>query len=194
MVLRITQYGEPVLRQRGKTITRFDASIAAFARDLFETMVAGDGIGLAAPQVGKSLHFFVVDLRSRTSEAEIARLDGKPIPPALLLPLVVANSKMEYLPGETASVEEGCLSFPGIRGNVARPLTVRLSYQDAQGLQHVLEATGLLARVLQHEYDHVEGVLFIDRMDPQRVEELEPKLKQLKRETRAALKSATPAK
>jgi peptide deformylase len=193
MPLRITQYGEPVLRKRGATIKKFDADLAAFARDMLETMVAGEGIGLAAQQVGKALRFFVIDLQSRTPEAEEVKLDGKIIPAPLLFPLVVANPEVEYLPGGTKAVEEGCLSFPNIRGNVLRPLAVRLRYRDLQGQPHLLETSGLLARAIQHEFDHVEGVLFIDRMDPAWVEEIEPKLKKLKRETSALLSQLTSA-
>jgi peptide deformylase len=138
--------------------------------------------------VGKALRFFVADLQSRTPEAEEARLDGKVIPPPLLFPLIVANPQVEYLPGGSKNVDEGCLSFPDIRGKIIRPLAVRLRYQDLQGQPHVLETSGLLARVIQHEFDHVEGVLFIDRMDPQWIEEIEPKLKKLKRTTAAFLK------
>jgi len=189
MSLPISQYGEPVLRQRGAPIKSFDPALAAFARDMLATMIEGEGIGLAAQQVGQAVRLFVADLLSRTSEAEPIRLDGKIIPPALLFPLTVVNPEVEYLPGGTKTVEEGCLSFPGIRGDISRPLAVKLRYQDLSGQPHVLETSGLLARVIQHEFDHVEGVLFIDRMDSSYLESLEPKLKKLKRDTRAALKS-----
>jgi peptide deformylase len=188
MLLRITHYGEPVLRQRGATIKSFDSRLAALARDMLETMVHGEGIGLAAQQVGHAVRLFVADLLSRTAEAEEILLDGKSIPPALLFPFTAVNPVVEYLPGKTHTVEEGCLSFPGVRGDVARPLAVRLRYQDLQGQAHVLETSGLFARVIQHEYDHVEGVLFTDRMDPGHVEDLDPKLKKLKRETRLNLR------
>jgi peptide deformylase len=188
MPMRVTQYGEPVLRERGATVAKFDAALAAFAQEMLETMVAHEGIGLAAQQVSRAIRLFVVDLQSRTSEAEPVKLDGKSIPAALLLPLTVINPEVVYLPGETRSVEEGCLSFPDIRGKVARPWAVRLRYQDLQGKPHVLETSGLFARVIQHEYDHVEGVLFIDRMEPSIVEELEPLLKALKKQTRQAMR------
>ena len=190
MLLRITHYGEPVLRQRGATVKTFDPALAALARDMLETMIAEEGIGLAAQQVGKALRLFIADLLGRTSEAEPIRLDGKIIPPALLFPLVAVNPEVEYVPGEIKAVEEGCLSFPGIRGDIARPLAVKLRYQDLQGQPHVVETSGLLARVFQHEFDHVEGVLFIDRMDPSDLEALDTKLKKLKRDTRLRLKES----
>ena len=194
MLLSVCQYGHPVLRQRGAKITAFDQALASFARDMLETMVEHEGIGLAAQQVGQAKRLFVADLQSRTAEAEKITLDGKPVPPALLMPLIAANPEVEFLPGEKRTVEEGCLSFPEIRGKISRPWSVRLRYQDPQGKPHVLETSGLLARVIQHEFDHVEGVLFIDRMDPTYVEELDPKLKKLKRVGQTEAKSALKGK
>jgi peptide deformylase len=193
MSLSVCLYGEPVLRKRGATVTTFDKTLADFARDMLETMTMHEGIGLAAQQVGHAKRLFVADLQSRTAEAEKVVLDGKSVPPALLMPLIVANPEVEYLPGATRTVEEGCLSFPEIRGKVSRPWSVRLRYQDAQGKPHVLETSGLLARVIQHEFDHVEGVLFIDRMDPKYVEELDRELKKLKRESRSSPKAGARA-
>jgi peptide deformylase len=165
MLLDVTFYGDPVLRKRGATVAVFDKPLADFARDMLETMAANEGIGLAAQQVGHAKRLFVADLQSRTAEAEKIILDGKSVPPALLMPLIVANPEVEYLPGEKRDVEEGCLSFPEIRGKVSRPWSVRLRYHD------------------------VQGVLFIDRMDPKYVEGLEPALKKLKRETRDSSKT-----
>jgi len=190
MLLTVVHYGDPVLRQRGANIAAFDKALADYARDLLATMAASEGIGLASQQVGQARRLFVADLLARTPEAEKVTLDGKAVPPALLMPLVAANPEVEFLPGEKRDVEEGCLSFPGIRGKVTRPWAVRLRYQDLQGKPHVLETSGLLARVIQHEFDHVEGVLFIDRMDEKHVAELEPELKKLKRQGRAAAKSS----
>lgn len=188
MPLTVVHYGDPVLRQRGAEVTAFDKKLAALAHDMLETMVEHEGIGLAAQQVGHARRLFVVDLLSRTAEAENVLHDGKSVPPALLMPLVAVNPAVEFLPGRKHEVEEGCLSFPEIRGKVIRPWAVRLRYQDLQGKPHVLETTGLFARVIQHEFDHVEGVLFIDRMDADYVKEIEPELKKLKRQTRAAAK------
>ncbi len=190
MLLTVVHYGDPVLRQRGEDVTVFDKKLAAYAHDMLETMVANEGIGLASQQVGQARRLFVADLLSRTAEAENVIHDGKAVPPALLMPLVAVNPSVEFLPGKKHEVEEGCLSFPEIRGKVIRPFAVRLRYQDLQGKPHVLETTGLFARVIQHEFDHVEGVLFIDRMDADFVKEIEPELKKLKRQTRAAAKKA----
>jgi len=191
MLLDVRMYGDPVLRKRGATVASFDKALADFSRDMLETMEANAGIGLAAQQVGHAKRVFVADLLSRTSEAEKITLDGKSVPPALLMPLVVVNPEVDLLPGEKREVEEGCLSFPEIRGKVARPWAVRLRYQDLLGKPHVLETSGLLARVIQHEFDHVEGVLFIDRMDPRHVEGLEPELRKLKRNARSTSERRT---
>ncbi len=188
MLLNVVKYGDPVLRQRGAKVTAFDKALANYASDMLETMMANDGIGLASQQVGQAKLMFVADLLSRTAEAEKVTFDGKLVPAALLMPLVVVNPEVELLPGRKNTVEEGCLSFPEIRGAVSRPWSVRLRYQDLQGKAHVLETTGLLARVIQHEFDHVEGVLFIDRMDPKYVAELEPELKKLKKLGKSAAK------
>jgi peptide deformylase len=190
MILPVVHYGDPVLRQRGADVTVFDKKLAAFAHDMLETMVANEGIGLASQQVGQARRLFVADLLSRTQEAENVLHDGKSVPPALLMPLVVVNPAVEFLPGKKHVVEEGCLSFPEIRGEVTRPYAVRLHYQDLQGKPHTLETSGLFARVIQHEFDHVEGVLFIDRMDADYLKEIDPELKKLKKQTRAAAKKA----
>ncbi len=186
MLLTVRQYGDPVLRQRGAAITAFDKALANYARDLHETMKANEGIGLASQQVGQARRIFVADLQSRTSEAEKIMLDGKPVPAALLMPLFAVNPELAYLPGEKRDAEEGCLSFPEIRGKVNRPWAVQLRYQDLQGKPHVLETSGLFARVIQHEFDHVEGVLFIDRMDAKYVQSLDAELKKLKKQGKAA--------
>ncbi|HTB62925.1 MAG TPA: peptide deformylase [Opitutales bacterium] len=185
MLLDVCIYGDPVLRKRGATVTTFDKNLAMFARDMLETMVENEGIGLAAQQVGQAKRVFVADLLSRAAESEKIIFDDKPVPAALLMPLIVINPEVEFLPGAKKAIEEGCLSFPEIRGPVPRPWSVRLRYQDLQGKPHVLETSGLLARVIQHEFDHVEGVLFIDRMDPDYVKGLEPEIKKLKRNARS---------
>ena len=148
------------------------------------------GIGLAAQQVFNPVRLFVADLLSRTPEQDNVKLDGKPCRPRWM-PMVVINDIVEYLPGETREVEEGCLSLPEIRGKVVRPWSIRLRYQDLQGKPHVLETNGLLARVIQHQFDHVEGVLFIDRMAPDYVEKIDSDLKKLKRQTRANMKPSS---
>ena len=191
MVLRVTHFGEPILHRDGDPVTEFDASLRTLAEDMVETMYAMEGVGIAAQQVDLPLRFFVIDMQLPPDEpAFLSRLDGRPIPHALLFPLHCANPEVEPVAPETDTMEEGCLSFPGIRAEITRPLTVRLRYQDLTGARHELLADGWLARAIQHEYDHTRGILFTERMDPRTRRDLETKLKRLKRETRDRLRGA----
>ena len=180
MVLRVTQYGEPVLREKGETVKRFDGELARLASDMHETMNAYEGIGLAAQQVGLALRLCVVDLGEAALETGIALVDGKTLPPAVLMPLFLVNPQVRTTsPAEVEVMEEGCLSFRGIRGDVPRPIRIEVSYEDLDGQSHSLVCEGLLARCIQHEVDHLEGVLFIDRMSESDVRRLRKKLRRL---------------
>lgn len=185
MIRRIIQYGEPLLREAGAEVVEFGEPLKKLAQDMLETMVAAEGTGLAAQQVGMSLRFFVLDISWHEDLAEMrVLLDGRPVPPALLMPLAMANARIEALSEEKVVAEEGCLSIPGMRGEVARFTFIRVSYQDLEGTSHVLEAKDWLARVIQHEQDHNEGILYVDRMDKQGRRLLEGKLKRLERRQR----------
>lgn len=191
MSLRVTLYGEPVLREKGAVVERFDEELSSLAAAMLETMEAEEGIGLAAQQVDRALQLCVVDIAGLPpDEAGRPFFDGREIPADLLMPLVLANPTVTPLPSEEVPYEEGCLSFPGVRGNVARPERIAVRYQDLQGAWHDLKTGGLLARVIQHEVDHLNGVLFIDRMDPRTLRAVESKVKKLKRSTRDMLKRA----
>ena len=182
MVLRVTQYGEPVLREKGETVKSFDGELERLARDMRETMEAHEGIGLAAQQVGLAMRLCVVDLGPAAVETGITRLDGKMVPPAVLMPLFLVNPQVETTPPvEVEVMEEGCLSFCGIRGDVPRPNRIEVSYADLDGQKHVLVCEDLLARCIQHEVDHLEGVLFIDRMPESDFRRLRKKLRRLSR-------------
>ncbi len=182
MVLRVTQYGEPVLREKGETVKRFDGDLARLARDMRETMEAHEGIGLAAQQVGVTLRLCVVDLGAAAAETGITLLDGKMVPPAVLMPLFLVNPRVETAPPvEVGVMEEGCLSFRGIRGDVPRPNRIEVNYADLDGQNHILVCEELLARCIQHEVDHLEGVLFIDRMSQSDFRRLRKKLRRLSR-------------
>ncbi|MGB0370918.1 MAG: peptide deformylase [Opitutales bacterium] len=190
MILRITEFGEPVLKEVGAEVTTFDADLKRLSEDMVDTMRSADGIGLAAQQVDKSLQICVVDVNFENRPPDyFYELDGKTPPLDLIMPMVLVNPKMELLPSDDEDYEEGCLSFPDIRGNVSRPTEVEVEYQDLDGNSHKLRAGGILARVIQHEVDHLNGVLFIDRMERPVVQRLEKKLKRLKRATRDKLKS-----
>ncbi|MGF1484033.1 MAG: peptide deformylase [Opitutales bacterium] len=191
MRLRVTQFGESILKEKGAPVTTFGPELKQLAEDMVETMHAEEGIGLAAQQIGQALQFFVMDLAMPESDADFDwRYDGRKLPLDLIFPLAVVNPQIEIVPpGTPAEAEEGCLSFPGIRGAIERPEAIVLGFQDVEGNAHVLECNGLCARCVQHEYDHNQGVLFTERMGPATVKQLEPKLKKLKRQTRDFLKS-----
>jgi peptide deformylase len=193
MLLPICKFGTPVLRQKGEPVTTFDPALSELAANMLETMRAAHGIGLAAQQVGKALQFFVIDLTGKPgSPPEFsATLDGKSVLPDLLMPLAAANPEVEILPDDEWLYEEGCLSFPGLTGDVARCEKVRLRYHDLKGERHEIVCDGLFARCIQHEFDHCQGVLFIDRMEKPDLMKIQTKVKQLKRETQARLRELT---
>ena len=184
MILPIVQYNEPILRRAGEPVREFDAQLKTLFHDMVATMHDADGIGLAAQQIGLDLRFCVIDLRGGLEDSRYT-FDERPGPPLdLLMPLAMANPELSFPRAERATHEEGCLSFPDIRGDVERPEHVRVRYQDLEGHFHTIECDGLFARCIQHEADHLDGILFIDRMPPKTLKALEKKLKILKRRTR----------
>ncbi len=197
MILRITQYGEPVLRVKGEPVTCFDSDLEVFARDMIETMHAHNGVGLAAQQVNCALQICVVDLRAAYVSKERIDFeytcDGKTPPLQIIMPLVIVNPRLKLIPGTKVVDEEGCLSFPNLQGSVERYRSICLEFQDLQGAPHVLDCNNFLARVIQHEFDHLQGVLYIDRMDKQDLTRLAPELKNLKRQARSKLRKAQKA-
>jgi peptide deformylase len=149
---RIVRMGESVLREEAAPVEVFDAELAELVEDMFETMYAAEGIGLAAPQIGISKRIFVIDTRDENDPNE-----GRYV---VINPEVVERSK------ETDRATEGCLSIPGIEEVVERPSRIRIRALDAAGEPFELEADELLGRALQHEHDHLDGVLFLDRITP----------------------------
>lgn len=156
MVLPIYLYGSDVLREEAEEIQENSDELQALIEDMIETMRGAAGIGLAAPQVGRSLRLFVVDLDPLREDLEA---DGEDVPPQ---PMVFINPEIVAESDDAVAFEEGCLSIPDIRYDVDRPSAIEVSFLDRDFNQQVLEADGMLARVIQHEYDHVEGVLFLD--------------------------------
>ena len=191
MLLRVTQYGEPILRKVGTAITEFDADLAQLADDMVDTMYDEEGIGLAAQQIGKAIQLFVMDVRPPEGEqpAFDYRFDGKQPPLDLIMPMALANPKVSIIDSSKDVYEEGCLSFPDVRGKVTRPIGVRCEFQDTEGNSHILEATGLLGRCILHESDHLNGELFIDKMDKRDLQRMTPRIKKIKRGSRDFLKS-----
>jgi len=187
MGLQIVHFNDPVLRKKGAKVTAFDAGLRALADEMVAVMHAAAGIGLAAQQVGRPLQLFVADLREVESEFSW-ELDGAKPPLDLFMPMVVVNPEVTAVPEPELVYEEGCLSFPGIRGDVIRPDEITVKFQDGHGTPHTLRCTGLLARCIQHETDHLNGVLFIDRMEPATLALIDAELKALKKRTREAAK------
>ncbi len=187
MLLQIVHYNEPVLRKKGEKISTFDSPLAQLAEDMVETMHAAGGIGLAAQQVGRAVQLCVVDLRQAQTDYTW-QLDSKKPPKELIMPLVLVNPAVTAELEPSTESDEGCLSFPEIRGDVIRPDRIRVQYRDVHGHPHTLDCTGLLSRCIQHEADHLNGVLFIDRMDKETLARIDPALKSLKKQTREAKK------
>lgn len=184
MPLEIVNYNDQILRKKGAPVEKFDTALRQLAADMVGTMHAASGIGLAAQQVGLALQFAVVDLRAAKFDGDWL-LDGNKPPLELIMPLAIANPVVKILEGDDYIYEEGCLSFPEIRGDVTRPDVIQLDYQDLDGVKHTLVCNDLLARCIQHEVDHLNGVLFIDRMEKKVRRPLDKALKQLAAETKA---------
>lgn len=188
MSLRIVHYNEPVLRTKGEKVNTFDAALAQLAADMVAAMHQAGGIGLAAQQVGRSLQLCVVDLRE--SEADFSwELDGARPPLDLFMPLAIVNPQITVTPGTDETLfEEGCLSFPKIRGDIARPDAITVKFKDERGVPHLLKCDGLFSRCIQHEADHLNGVLFIDRMDKKTRATVDEAVKTLAKATKAEAK------
>lgn len=186
MSLPIVHYNSPVLREKGARITAFDADLATLAHDMIETMHNARGIGLAAQQIGRALQLCVVDLRA--AEIDFTwQLDGAKPPLDLFMPMVIVNPEVTVKPSTDDYIyEEGCLSFPEIRGDVIRPDAIAVTFQDQNGVPHVLECDGLFARCIQHEVDHLNGTLFIDRMEKRVRSRIDKAVKELAAATKAA--------
>jgi peptide deformylase len=149
-------------------------------------MYAYKGVGLAAQQVGHALQITVIDVRGVTDRPSSLELKGKPADVAEMMPLVLINPELT-LAGETAAGPEGCLSFPEVFADITRPQFVDVKALNDKGKPIEFRAGGLLARAIQHEWDHLHGILFIDRMDKKTKEELKPDLEALQAETKAEL-------
>lgn len=154
MIFPIVLYGDPVLKRKAKDIVQGDETVKEFVESMYETMYAAQGVGLAAPQVGQSIRLFVVD----TTPMEENEEDG-------LRKAFINPTMIEEL-GEEWPFEEGCLSIPGIRADVLRKPTIKIKYFDEEWNEHEETYEGMSARVIQHEYDHIEGVLFTDYLTP----------------------------
>jgi peptide deformylase len=163
--------GDPVLREEADEVAAYDGELRSLVRDMYETMYAEEGIGLAAPQIGVSKRVIVLDLRREDHDDE---------------PIALVNPRLTWTSSDTAKQTEGCLSIPGLEEIVERPAKVRVEAHDPEGEAVMLEADELLARALQHEIDHLDGVLFFDRVSALKRRMLLKKWKKLEEEKQEA--------
>ena len=188
MILEIVKYGNPILRQRGAAIEKITPEIKRLIADMFETMRERHGVGLAAQQIGKALQLTVIDVREVGPERpSTLELKGKSADVNEIMPLVLINPEITPV-GEPATGGEGCLSFPEIFAEISRPESVDVKALNEKGKPIEFRAGGLLARAVQHETDHLNGILFIDRMERKQKEEFRDELDALQAATKAELK------
>jgi peptide deformylase len=174
MILPIVAYGTPVLRAKAKDITPDYPNLEKLIADMWETLYASNGVGLAAPQVNKDIRLFLVDSMQLFANQEEEDKGKYPDEPGFKK--VFINAQIKELNGEPWNYNEGCLSIPKIREDVMRPTTVTIHYADENFNYHTDTFNGLTARIIQHEYDHIEGRLFIDYIKPFRKKLLQGKL------------------
>ena len=165
-IYAIVKYGDPILEKPGAPVQKFDAELEELAEDMFASMYAAQGVGLAAPQIGKSMCFAVVDVTGgKNPEAKI----------------VLANPEITHAEGEVRE-EEGCLSIPGFRGYVVRPQFVTVKAQNVKGETFEIRGENLLARAFCHEIDHLNGVLFLQHLGMLKRDLIKRKIKKLKKQ------------
>lgn len=186
MVLPIVKYGHPVLRQKGAKIESLTPEIRQLIGDMLETMAAAHGVGLAAQQIGRALQLAVVDVRGVEDRPSTLERDGQPADVAAFMPLLLINPEIKPL-NDAIAGPEGCLSFPEIYADIARPERIEVTTTNAQGERITFQCGGLLSRAIQHETDHLNGILFIDRMETLKKRELQPELDALQAATKKAL-------
>jgi peptide deformylase len=183
MRLPIRKYGDPILRAKGRPIETVDDEVRVLAADMLETMHLANGVGLAAQQVGHAVQLTVLDVSPVEDRPSTMKLNGEPVADLeTAMPLVLLNPVLR-LGGETEVGSEGCLSFPEITADIERAFAVELEAETLEGDKVSIEATGLLARALQHEVDHLNGILFIDRMSSASKAIHSSRLKRLQKET-----------
>jgi peptide deformylase len=187
--LDIVKYGHPALREKGQRVERVTAEIRQLAADMLETMYAAEGLGLAAQQVGRTLMLTVIDVGHVTDRPSELFIDGKPQELKTLMPMVLINPQIRNVEGEQVA-SEGCLSIPEVNADIRRAAKITVRAQNLEGQEIIFECTGLLARAAQHEVDHLNGILFTERMDAATRVSFAGKLKKMQKETLAALPKA----
>lgn len=186
MVLPVVKYGSPVLRRKGACIDTITPEIETLIEDMFDTMHAARGVGLAAQQIGKALQLTVIDVTGIEDRPSTLELNGKTADVEAFMPLVLINPEVKPV-GAPVSGPEGCLSFPEIYSDITRPESVDVTALDRRGKIIQFRCGGLLARAVQHETDHLNGILFIDRMTREDKEELKPELEKIQYNTKKSL-------
>jgi len=187
MILPIVKYGHPVLRQKGVRVDSIGSKeIQSLIDEMFETMLKAAGVGLAAQQVGHALQLTVIDVRAVKDRPSTLELDGEQADVAAFMPLVLINPRIQPY-GDPATGPEGCLSFPEIFAEITRPESVEVNAHNREGEEIHFKAGGLLSRAIQHEVDHLNGILFIDRMNSTDKSALKPELEELQTLTKSAL-------
>ncbi len=176
MIYPIVAYGDPVLRKKAQEITADYPNLSSFLDDMFETMYAASGIGLAAPQIGKSIRIFIVDATPFEDDEDLSEADR-----ALLgqFKKVFINAEIVQERGDEWVFNEGCLSIPDIREDVFRKDEITIKYLDADFNAHEEVFSGIAARIIQHEYDHIEGILFTDHLSALKKRMIKGKLTQI---------------
>ncbi|WP_108807843.1 peptide deformylase [Aquimarina spinulae] len=161
MILPIVAYGDPVLKKKGKEITKDYSKLSELLDNMFETMYNAHGVGLAAPQIGLPIRLFIVDAEPFSEDEELSKEEADRLKN---FKKVFINATILEETGEEWAFAEGCLSIPEIREDVFRNETIKIHYFDENFVEHTETYGGLAARVIQHEYDHIEGVLFTDKL------------------------------
>ncbi len=181
MILDIVQYGHPVLRQRCRPVTEVDEPLVRLVADMLETMVDAEGVGLAAPQVGRDIRLAVIDVSHDPQCVSFLKVNGEEASLDSIMPLVFINPEL-VLGQKKEYGMEGCLSIQGIRAEVRRAASVKATLPQLDGTTLEIETDGLLARALQHEIDHLNGVLFVDRLSSVAKVSMRNRLKRLQEE------------
>ena len=189
MVLPLTYFGNPILRQKGEPVLEITPELEKFIKDMFDTMEKHRGIGLASQQVGRPIQLTVIDIRPVEDRPSTLELNGDEADPNSIMPLVLLNPIIEPLAPEVSG-PEGCLSFPEIYGDVSRPEKIRVKALNERNEPIEFVCGGLLARCVQHETDHLHGILFTDRMDRDTKAELREELDAIQKATKATLAEA----
>jgi len=184
MSFEIVTFGDPVLRVRATPVSRVTVEYKLLVDGMMDSMHAAEGVGLAAQQVGRTVSLCVIDI---PPELDVAEEGGPRLNPGIEMPLVMFNPKLVLRGDEALRRDEGCLSFPGIHTAVQRSAEVDVSFVDWKGEMKILHCRGLLARAVQHELDHLDGVLLVDRMSPVKKISMAGKLKRLREETEERL-------